>query len=473
MKYLVFRNDSFLKGRMSLALAIVLGLPFTVGLLLITQPGMQMWIEQQRQALFDPLEAPYRYPFADSLVLNNRPIARVEAEIAFYQNQLRQQPQNSLDRAALATAYLRMARVTGQGNWYLLAEETAQQSLAGLAVDNSEAIAVLARVAEARHDFTEALRLAEQMPNREEAIGIQTTSYLAMGQLQQAQQAVNELVDQTLSMNAFTLKALVQTAQGQDQQALASFRQALTVEEPSDLSNSARTRVLLGRFYYERGQLQQAEQLYQEALHILPGYPLALLNLAQLEIRQGQYQAANRRYDDITTLADGNTTLFDPLILRGQARLRSLEGNQSIAQALWARAETQLRQSFIGATTTAFGHRRDLARLLLERGRNQDISEAVSLMEAEVKVRRDAETLDTYAWALSQAGRWQDAQRVIRTAIASGIRNAAIFDRASTIEQALGNPTQAQQYAQQARAIDPMFGDRARQAWGLGIGLGS
>jgi hypothetical protein len=44
-----------------------------------------------------------------------------------------------------------------------------------------------------------------------------------------------------------------------------------------------------------------------------------------------------------------------------------------------------------------FGHRRDLASLLLEKGRSQDVAEALALMQEEVKIRRDAVTLDTLA----------------------------------------------------------------------------
>lgn len=452
---------------------VLIGLPATTLLLLATQVDLRSQIDAWQYQTFNPLSAPYRYPFEQFLSGDRSPVPRLRQEIAAYQARIRENPQRGLDQASLASTYLQMARATGESSWYLLTSQTAQQSLANLPVENSEAVLVLARVAEARHDFVEALQLAAQFPNQKDAIAIQVSANLAMGKLTAANQAADRLVDLTLSPTAFVLQALVKTAQGNDQQALRSFQYALEIEEPGEISTSARTRTLLGRFYYERGQLDLAENLYREALRILPRYPQALLNLAQLEIRQKRYAAADRRYAQVSAATQGNPTVFTPLILRGQARLQKLWGNQSGADQKWNEAETLLRQSFVGSQASSFGHRRDLARLLLERGRDRDIAEAVSLMQAEVKIRRDAETLDTLAWALSRAERWQEAQTVIREAIAQGGRNVVIFDRAGAIEQAIGRQAQAKAYFQKAQEIDPQFDEQGRQASGLGVGLGS
>ena len=452
-------------------LSLLIGLPIASSLLIVTQPNFPTRVAAWHSRLFSSLQEPERYPFYDSLSEGERhPTARLQQEIGVYQDQVRQHPDRALEQAALASAYLKAARTTGEGSWYLLAEQTAQRSLAILPMDNAEALSVLARVTEAKHDFAGALRLAQQIPKPPEALSIQTTSNLALGQLGAARQAADALVDTTLSQSAFSLLALVQTAQGQDQAALDSFGYALEVEEAGELSNSARTRTLLGRFYYEHGDLKRAGDFYDEALNILPDYPQAVLNQAQLALRQGDDRGAERRYQQLTQLSQGAPTLFDPLILRGRAQAKALQGRQPEAEALWTEAENLLRQSL---GNRSFGHQRDLARLLFERGHAADISEAVTLMQAELKHRRDAETLSTYAWALSEAKRWPEARTAIREAIASGVRNAGLYDRAAVIEQALGNSAQAETYRQKRQQIDPQFDDNARRAATLGAGLGS
>ncbi len=448
-------------------LVFLLGVPITSAVLLISQStGWQPeWGVRSRS-----IEAAYRYPFDASLPRNRNPVPALQREIAVYQQQVQRYPDSGLEQAALAASYLKMARLTGEESWYLLAEQTAEQSLAKLPFENREAIGVLARVAEARHDFATALKLAEQDLKPEESAAIRTTSNLAMGKLPEATEAVDAWVNAVLSPAAFTMQAVVRYAQGNDQQALESFRYALDVEEVEDWQQSARLRTLLGRFYYERGQLEQAEALYREALHILPTYPAALLNLAQLEIRQGKFAEANRRYTQLKAATNGNPTIYTALILRGQARIEQVQGNLAAAEPFWTEAELRLRQGL--SSTDSFGHRRDLARLLLERSRPQDRAEAVALMAAETNLRRDAATLDTYAWALLQTGDLQQANQVIEEAIALGTGDAAIFDRASTIAAALGNATQAETYLRKAQERDPQLNERARQAAHLGVGMG-
>lgn len=455
------------------AIALLVGISTTSSILWLTQANVQEQLQGVKETLSPRLELPYRYPFANLLRHDRRPTARLEQEIAHYQQQLRHNPESGLMAAALASSYLQMGRLTGQGSWYLLAEQTAQQSLSHLPVYNDDAILVLARVAEANHAFPAAIQLAKQLTHEQDALSIQTTSYLALGNLPQARQAADRLVDLSLSPHAFMLQGLVANAQGQDQQTLQSFTHALSLEEPGDLSTSARIRTLLGRYYADRGQLEQAEALYQEALQILPQSPSTLLNLAQLQVRQGKFDPADRLYKTVMAQSQGNPTLYTPLVLRGRAILHRLQGNEAKAIAYWSEAEAQLRQTLSQSETTSYGHRRDLARLLLERGRSPDGPEALSLMEAEVKQRTDAATLDTYAWALRQNRRWAEAQQVMQRAIATGTQNPAILYHAGRIEQELGKASSAQKYLQQARQIDPLFDDRAYQVSNLLVGLGS
>lgn len=390
----------------------------------------------------------------------------VQREIEFYQRRIQQQPTAGIDRAGLAQAYLKMARATGESSWYLLAEQTAQQSLAQLSVDNYGAILVLAKIAAARHDFAQALTLLKQMPPQHEALALATTNHLALGEVTIARQKADTLVQRVPTLGNFALKALVEVAQGQDDGAIRDFRAAIAAEEPEEAGSSAWVRTLLGRFYYKRGQLQQAEELYQSALQILPKYPPALLNLAELSIRQGQFDRAAQLYDRFFLTSQKSPTTHDHVALRGLARVQRLQGNPAQANQTWARAVARLRSDLAG-----FGHRRELAQLLLERGQPADLVEALALMQTEIKVRQDAETWNTLAAASLQLGQLEAAQQAIQAALKSGIRDPGITERAAAIAQARGQSAQAQLYRQQVLEIDPQFDAGARQALGLGVGL--
>jgi tetratricopeptide (TPR) repeat protein len=398
----------------------------------------------------------------------------IQREIAFHQHRIQLQPTAGLERTALAQDYLKMARATGESSWYLLAQQTAQQSLIQLPFHNYGATIVLAKVAGAKHDFTQSLALLKQLPPQAEALSLLTTTHLALGDPQTARKTADTLADKMPTLSNFALKALVEVAQGEDTAAIRDFQAAIAAEEPEEAGSSAWVRTLLGRFYYKRGQLQQAEELYQSALQILPKYPPALLNLAELSVRQWQadptqthyQQRANELYDRFFLTNQQAPTVYDHIALRGLARVQRLQGNTAQANQAWEQAVSRLRSDLSG-----FGHRRELAQLLLERGQEADKAEALVLMQAEIKIRQDPETWDTLAATYFQMGQLEAAQQSIQAALKSGIRDPGLVDRAAVIAQARGQSAQAKQYREQVKSIDPTFDAGARQALGLGVGL--
>ncbi|MBI4280038.1 MAG: tetratricopeptide repeat protein [Armatimonadetes bacterium] len=437
-------------------------------LLVALAPGLQPWRGRTGGQAHSELDASHRYRFQRAA--RGSVVRALEAEMAFYQERVRRNPTGGLDLAALARTYLKMARATGLTHWYLLAEQAAQRSLGNLPHNNAGAMLVLARVAEARHDFAGALRLARQVAGHEDALSLVVTVNLAMGKLDDASRAAEDLLGRIPTLGAYVLRALVRQAQGRDDDAIADFHRALAAEEPGETGSSAWARTMLGRLHFRRGRLALAEGLYREALRILPEYPLALVHRADLETRTGRYADAERHFRQVFDTSQNSPQVFDHVVLRGLARLRTLQGDEEGARALWDQAVARLRQDTSGG---AFGHRRELARVLLERGHPGDVAEALALMQAEITVRRDAETLDILAWALSRSGRWHEAEQAIAEALRGGVRDAALFYRAGVIERALGNHAQAEAYFRSAAETDPAFDARARRAWGLEEWVGS
>ncbi len=434
-------RTSFLSG---VTLTLVLGISVSIG-----QPSAQAGESHAH---------PAEHSVTDAL----------QREIAFYQNRIQANPKDGLDRAALATLYIQLATSTGNTHWYHEAEETARQSLVNLPFNNPEAQLALAKVAQAEHQFAEALQLAEAVleenPENEQALSIIVTSTLAQGQLPQARQVANQLVEQAPTLVSYTLRALVLVAQGEDQAALQDFQQALTLEQPDQPSQSAWARTLLGRYHAHRGQLPTAKQYYQEALKRQPHASFTQVKLAELETRQGNYGAAETLYNKLLQHPEFSHGL-DHAALQGLAQLKVLDGKLTEANQLWAEAEHEFREH---QDLDHFGHRRDLAKLLLARGRQSDLQEALTLMQAEVKSRRDLETLKTLAWALSKMKRYREAQDVLQEAIALGTQDASLFYRASLVEVALGNEAKAEAYSKKALAIDPHFDTTARALLALG-----
>lgn len=434
-------------------------LSLTTGLvaMLILTIGYRVW-----SGATDGQTSQFRYRYerpAKGAVL-----AALSEEIAFYQARIGRNPSGGLDLAALGHTYLKMARATGDLTWYLLAEQAAQRSLNNLPFHNSGAVFVLAKVAEARHEFARAIRLARQAGN--EGLAIITTAELARGRVSEARWAAQVMVERAPGLSSYTLRALVAVASGHDRAALDDFTRALAAEEAGETASSAYLRTVWGRFYYQRGRLDRARDLYLEALRILPQYPLALVHLAELELRSGHYRAAEDYFTRVVTLTAASPNVYDHAVLRGLARVHELRGDRVGAQRFWAMAESRLRGD---VASGAFGHRRELAIVLLSRDPETYAAEALDLLREELRVRRDPDTLDAYAWSLVQTGRWKEASAVMREALAGGIRDARLFYRAALIEQHLGRTVAADVLFQLAARTDPTFDHGARTVAGLGL----
>jgi tetratricopeptide (TPR) repeat protein len=406
----------------------------------------------------------YRYRFERA----TRGAARdsIEREIEFHQKRLRVDRDSGLTLAALGGAYLKMARATGDLSWYLFAEQAARRSRASLPFNNDGAVAVLASVAEARHDFSDAIALAARLDGSEEGLSILVTSNLALGRVDRAVDAADRLVQKSPTLGGYLLRALARLAAGRENDALADFDRAIAAEQPGEAGASALARAYLGRVHARHGRLDVARVLYDEALRILPQHPLSLVLVAELDARLGDYDAAARHYAEVADVSSASPNVFDHVVLRGLARIKALQLDAVGAEALWSNAEMRLRRDL---ASSSFGHRRELARLLLERGRASDVPEALTLMDSERAARRDADTLDTYAWALSRAGQLEEARQTMRDAMRWGARDAALYYRAGVIEQMLGDDVAARRFFSLAHDVDPRFDERARRAVGLGL----
>ncbi len=373
-----------------------------------------------------------------------------DTEIAFHEKRVQLNPTSGMELASLAQAYLSKARQSRDSQWYEKAEATAKQSLAILTYSNAPAKLVLASISQAGHDFAASLRLVEEVLREDfqnaDALSLQVTSLLGMGHGQAAVQPSETLAKLSPSLGSFALRALVKLRQGQDSEALLDFHRALRLEDIDNLEGSAWVRSLIGRYYYHRGDYPYAQELFQEALRIRPDFPLALGLLAELHATQDRLDSAEQFYFRAFEVSG------EPSYLVDRAKVKVKRGDATGAEVLRGQAEQLMRAEL---KRGSFGHRGELAHLLLDRGRPADVAEAIALCEAEAKQRRDPETLETLAWAYSSSGRWPEAQGAMQEALSSGLRDAAFFHRAGVIEQQLGNSHEAKKYFTLAQQVNP------------------
>jgi tetratricopeptide (TPR) repeat protein len=383
----------------------------------------------------------YRFSIATSAELD--PLAMIpdlEARVSVHAT--------PFDTAELADLYLRRATLSGDPADFTRAESTAKKSLALLPSPNGAPL-TLARVATARHEFRTAIDLARGYLAHSSSAGaytILTTSYLALGELPAAAESAETQVSIKPSSGAYLMRALVYAAQGRDAEAAYDFARAVVVEDFGDPREGARLRTLWGRFLLRRGDTTGARMLFDEALRIAPDHALATAHRAELALRMGHTRDARAGFSRAFEASREVRFLID------EARARELSGDLAGATSTRTQVEKLVRAELSSSGT---GHTLDLVEILVDRGSPSDLAEAITLGTAEVSRRPSADVRFQLARAYHRAARPREALGQIRAALATGARDARIYELAGRLEAAMGNAPRAEMYRREASLLDP------------------
>jgi tetratricopeptide (TPR) repeat protein len=372
-----------------------------------------------------------------------------ETTIAFLQNRIAKQPGDFSDLSVLAGVYIHRARTTNDSAWYLLAEQAARRSLANMS-NNPAALIALCQIAQARHDFPAARRLADKIAITHTIAvrPLRITIELATGQLEAATKLAEDAVNDYPNGGSHVQRALVREARGDDAGAVADYQWAIAHEEAGNVENSVMARAWLGRLHARNGRLGLASDLYNEALRIAPGNGATLALLGATELRLGQAEKAAAHFDQAVLLGQGAPALI------GLSRAEKARGRSAEASHWLSEAERTLKRDLAAG---GFGHRRDLARLLLDRQTAASNQEAMTLMKSELALRQDLPTLIMMARTQARLGQWHEAHQTITKALATGARDPELYAAAANIARQQGEEALAAGYETTMRHIDPSF----------------
>jgi tetratricopeptide (TPR) repeat protein len=374
---------------------------------------------------------------------------RLDAAIDQTQQRLRRVPADHRGWAALGTAYLERARVTADPGWYGKAEGALRRSLAERPAGNPAALAGLAALANARHEFAEARKLARQALrlNRfdPEAYGVLADAETQLGHPAAATEAVQRMLDLRPGLPALARAAYDREQHGRTGEAQRLMRRALAAAfDPADV---AFCRHRLGELAWHAGDLAGAEAHYTAGIAADPSYLPLRHGLARVAAARGDLAAATAGYAELTSASP------TPDYLLEYAELLRAAGRDGEADRQLALAEAA-HQLF-----TASGGTDDLAAAELALARSRPAA-AVRLARQEWQRRQFADVADTLGWALHQAGRDAEAVSYARRAGALGARNAGYAFHLGMIELALGNRAAARTQLARALDINPHFSPR-------------
>ncbi|MBV7695294.1 tetratricopeptide repeat protein [Streptomyces sp. TRM70350] len=369
----------------------------------------------------------------------------LDASVTGLQAHLRAQPRDFGAWATLGLAYVEQARVDGDPSRYPQAEKALDRSL-DLRPGNDQALAGRAALAAARHDFTGALKFADQAlqrnPYNERALCSRIDTLLELGRYDEAAQAADTADSRRPGIPVFTRYAYVRELRGDVRTARRVLEQALdAAATPADTAYVA---TALGHLAWNQGDHETALLHYARALAADDGYLPALEGRARAQAASGDRAEAVRGMEAVVARAP----LPGPLVALGE--LYEEGGDQTRAREQYALVDAWTALARAGGVNVDL----DTALAAADHG---DAKLALRAARAEWDRRKTVHTADALAWALHVNGRDEEALPYARRATATGYRNAAFLYHRGVIELATGRTKEARASLTAAVQLNPGF----------------
>jgi tetratricopeptide (TPR) repeat protein len=373
-----------------------------------------------------------------------------EETIARYQALLQENPENSYAYAQLGLAFLERVRVTADPSYYAQAETAFNEALER---DPQQLDALIGQgvLALALHDFEGALEWADKAyainPLRSNILGIMVDANVELGRYEEAIERVQQMVDLRPDLTSFTRASYVRELHGDVDGAIEAMQRAVDAGVPGT-EGMLWTQVQLGHLYFNKGDLEEAEKTYRDALQLNTDYLPAQAGVARVQAARGDTDAAIAAYRTISE----RLPLPEYVIALGE--LYEVTGRQEEAARQYelVRVMQQLNASA--------GMDVDLELALFEADHGTDPSQAAAQARAAYERRPSIYAADALAWSLYQNGDYEEAWEHSQEALRLGTRDAFLHYHAGRIAHALGNEDAARDHLQQALTINPHFSVR-------------
>ncbi len=362
-----------------------------------------------------------------------------EATIAAAQARLRATPDAVAAHVALATAFIRRSRQTGDASYRRYAEDVLRAARARDPQDGKVAL-LLAGELHADHRFAAAAELARaaiaRSPDDSTGHIVLGDALLEQGEYDAAIDAYQAAMEIRPDLRTYERAGYLRWLQGDVDGAREIYAMAIEAGSPRDSEARAWCFVDLAELDLARGEDELAGEDAFAALQLVPDYLPALSVQARIAARAG------RRYDAIellTAVVDRKPSVEELVRL---VELLELEGRSDEARSRMAEAEA-----------LATGDPRPLAHHFARLGHQP--ARALALAEAELDSRRTLAAHDTHALALLRVGRIVDAQAAMTAALRLGTPDATWQLHAGLIARAAGDLVGARAALSRALAMDP------------------
>ncbi len=389
---------------------------------------------------------------------SQRPTDKTDQVIWDYQQRVRQSPDDVQSYAVLGAAYMQKVRDTGDPSFYAKAQSVLDEAIKR-DPHNVDALIGAGTLANARHQFRDALQLGEQAkainPTVPRIYGVIADAQTELGMYDDAVQTLQTMSDMRPDLSSYSRISYARELHGDMEGAIEAMQESVTAGGPAT-ENSAWVRVQLGNLYFTQGDLARAEQEYQHTLALLPDYVYAQAGLGRVRAAQGKLDEAIGLYQSAII----RMPLPEFVIALGETQQAAGHTADAAKQYELVRAMEQLFK--------ANGVDTDLELALFDADHGNDPTATVVLARDAYARRPSVKAADTLAWALFKAGQTADARRYTDEALRLGTHDPLMLYHAGTIALAQGDNAAARDWLSRSlernQSFSPLYAPLARQA---------
>lgn len=267
---------------------------------------------------------------------------------------------------------------------------------------------------------------------------------LQHGHYAEAGRGYRAVIEQDPSWDNIARLAHLEFKLGDDEAADRHFEEAEDELTAKEMRHYAWLQLQRGLLDLSRGRHAAAREHYERAERAYSGHWVVAEHRAELLAACGECDAAVALYERIVA------EVPRPELLQALGELCAHMGRADHAEAWFDKALAAYLDSAARGEVHYLHHLADFYADVREDG-----AQALRWAVEDLALRENPATIAAWAWALYRDGRAEEALEPMRRALASGVVDAHLLDRAAAIHRAAGAVADGERFALQARARNP------------------
>ncbi len=265
-----------------------------------------------------------------------------------------------------------------------------------------------------------------------------------LGRYDEAVKVVQQMVDLRPNISSYARVSYIRELYGKYEPAVEAMIQAIKAGAPVG-ENRAYVTYQLGNLYYNHNNLDKAQEVFQEALDVVPNYEYAQAGMARIKAARGDLNGAISLLSEVTQRFPLQEFLID------LGDIYNLAGKTAEANKQY----DLLRA--ISKIYNANGVDTDLETALFDADHKNNLPQALEKAQKVFAERPSIKAADALAWTLYQTGDYAGAAKASQQSLKLGTQDALFFFHAGMIQAKLGQNNEARTFLEKALTLNPNF----------------